>query len=156
MTCWQILASSESVTPTCHHPCTSSTLELINPWSTAITASHWLPRFLEFSSTLKLRYHQYHLNIHVKVYSLFQSLFLFSSCSCPCSDIAFLCSPCYTHHLAVFWPILWYFPFLMAMLSELYISSPLVCYSICSNINFDYCSHCLLNLWSFLTPLQLL
>ena len=36
----------------------------------------------------------------------------------PCPNIAFLCYPCCTHHLAVFWPVLQYFLFLMAMLSN--------------------------------------
>jgi len=58
--CWQISASSEPVTPPHHAPWTSSTSELINPWSTTITASHQLPRFPEPNSTLELGYHQYH------------------------------------------------------------------------------------------------
>jgi len=32
-----------------------------------------------------------------------------------------------------------------------YIDPHLVLYLICLNINFDYCSHCLLDLWSLLT-----
>ena len=67
---------------TCHIPChtpgTSSTLELISPWSTAITASHRLLRFLEFSSTLELGYHQYWPQYYHLKFSPSSS-----SCSCP-------------------------------------------------------------------------
>src|SRR5882724_11270971 len=81
------------------------------------------------------------------------------SCSCSCPmfrhripvfslpvHTAFLCSDPYSDM----------FLFLMAMLSDLYIDPHLVLYSICSNIDFDYCSHCLLDLWSLLTSIQLL
>ena len=76
---------------TCHtpssYPCTSSTLELINPWSITITASHQLPRFPV----------PFPVPILVPVPVL-------------CSDIAFLCYPCCTHCFPVFQPIFWYFP----------------------------------------------
>jgi len=59
-----------------------------------------------------------------------------------------------THCLAVFWSHTSDIPLLMAMLSDsIYKTLNSVCISICSNIDFDYCFHCLLNLWSFPTSL---
>src|SRR5882724_4815793 len=74
----------------------------------------------------------------------------------PCSNIAFLCFPCCTHHFPVFQSIFCYVPVPNGYtLRLIYIDPHLVLYSICSNINFDYCSHCLLNLWSLPTSIQL-
>jgi len=97
MTFWHILARSKSVTPPHHTPCTSSTLELINPWSTTITASHQLLRFLEFSSMLKLGYHQYHPQYYCLKLSPSSSSSSYS-CSCSC--------PVFQHSIPVF-PLLY-------------------------------------------------
>jgi len=75
----------------------------------------------------------------------------------PCSDIAFLCFPSCTHHFPVFRSIFRYVPVPNGYaLWLVYIDPHLVLYSICSNIDFDYCSHCLLDLWSLLTSIRLL
>src|SRR5882724_42629 len=72
----------------------------------------------------------------------------------PCSNIAFLCFPCCTHHFPVFQSIFQYVPVHNGYaLRLIYIDPHLVLYSICLNIDFDYCSHCLLNLWSLPTSI---
>src|SRR5882724_1683306 len=85
----------------CHTPCTSSTSELISHQSTAITASHRLPRFPEFSSMLKLGYHQY----WPQYYRL-----KFSPSSCSCSYSCSCSCPMFRHSIPVF-------PFLYTPLS---------------------------------------
>ena len=131
----------------CHSPCASSTLELISPWSTAITASHQLPRSPEFSSTLKLRYHQYCPQYFCLKFSP-SSSYCSYSCSCSC--------PMFWHRIPVFLSIFRYVPIPNGYaLWLVYIDPHLVLYSICSNIDFDYCSHCLLDLWSLPTSIRL-
>ena len=103
------------------------------------------------SSVLELRNHQYqpqyyHLKFSPVPVPVFNPVPVpnLVPVPLPCSNIAFLCSVlCSDYNL-----------FLMAMLSDLYIRPSFVCYSICSNINFDYYSDCLLGLWSLLTSLQ--
>ena len=85
----------------CHTPCTSSTSELISPWSTAITASHRLLRFPEFSSVLKLGYHQYHPQYHC---------LKFSHSSSSCSYSCFCSCPVFQHSIPVFRSVFQYFP----------------------------------------------
>jgi len=77
----------------CHTPCTSSTSELISPWSITITASHRLPRFLEFSPALELRYHQYWPQYYCLKFSPSSSS-CSHSCSCYC--------PMFQHSIPVF------------------------------------------------------
>jgi len=141
----------------CYTPCTSSTLELISPWSTAITASHWLLRFPEFSSALELGYHQY--CPHITISSLVPVPVPVPNLvpvPIPCSSIAFLCFPCCTHRFPVFRSVFCYVPVPNGYaLWLIYIDPHLVLYSICSNIDFDYCSHCLLDLWSLPTSIWL-
>src|SRR5882724_4849240 len=75
----------------------------------------------------------------------------------PCSSIAFLCFPCCTHNFPVFRSVFCYAPVPNGYALRLvYIDPHLVLYSICSNIDFDYCSHCLLDLWSLPTSIRLL
>src|SRR5882724_5878637 len=72
----------------------------------------------------------------------------------PCSDIAFLYFPCCTHHFPVFQSVFHYAPVPNGYALRLvYIDPHLVLYLICLNIDFDYCSHCLLDLWSLLTSI---
>src|SRR5882724_551791 len=75
----------------------------------------------------------------------------------PCSDIEFLCFPYCTHCFPVFQSIFRYVPVPNGYVLRLvYIDPHLVLYSICLNINFDYCSNCLLDLWSLPTSISVI
>jgi len=88
-----------------------TTLELISPWSTAITASHRPPRFLEFSSTLELRYHQHHPQYYCLKFSpSLVPVCILVSIPVLCSNIAFLCFPSCTHRFPVFQSVFRYVP----------------------------------------------
>jgi len=104
--------------------------------NTTVTHADHYPRFMNLVP---------HLNSGItNTPSIFLSKFSPSSssssysCSCPvpCSDID-----------SCFQPIFQYFPFLMAMLSHLYIKTPTCMLFICSNIDLILFS-LLLDLWS--------
>src|SRR5882724_11967014 len=87
---------------------------------------------------LELGYHQYHPQYFcLKLTPSSSSCSYSCSCSCSCP---------------VFQSIFQYLPIPNGYaLRLIYIDPHLVQYTICLNINFDYCSHCLLNLWSLPT-----
>ena len=83
---------------------------------------------------------------NISVYSI-----VLTSCSFPTSHscVSHSC----THCLAVFQSHTSDILILMAMLSDSIYKTQLCMYLTCSNIDFDYCFHCLLDLWSLLTSL---
>ena len=85
-------------------------------------------------------------NPNISVYSI---VLTSSSCPTPHSCVFHSC----THCLAVFPPTLPISLTNAMSFDSIIWDSYHVCYSICSNIDFDYCFHCLLDLWSLLTSL---
>ena len=152
------LASSEPVTS----PVTSPAL--VPPWnSSALEAPlSQLQTDSRDSRNLVLRSNSGITNtdLNITVSSLVQFQFLFLFLFLFLSRVLTLHScvfPSSTHHFPVFWSVFRYVPVPNGYAPWLvYIDPHLVLYSICSNINFYYCSHCLLDLWSLPTFIQLL
>jgi len=141
----------------CQTPCTSSTSELISPWSTAITASHQPQDSQNLVPHSNSGITNATLNISLSSLVPVQvPVPILVPVPVPCFDIAFLCFPSCTHCFPVFRSVFWYVPVPNGYtLWLVYIDPHLVLYSICSNIDFDYCSHCLLDLWSLPTSIWL-
>jgi len=152
--CWQISASSEPVTPPA----------LVPPWnSSAIEAPlSQLHTDSRDSRNLVLRSNSGITNttLNITVSSLVPVPVPVPNLvpvPIPCSDIAFLCFPCCTHRFPVFRSKFCYVPVPNGyVLWLIYIDPHLVLYSTCLNIDFDYCSHCLLNLWSLPTSISII
>jgi len=140
--CWQSWLVPNLFTPL-SHPCTSSTLES-SALSTAVTASHWLLRFLILVPHFT-QYHQYTsyyclsfspVSVPVPILVLFLFLFLF----------LFLVPV----------PVLYPVAYGYALRLHIYRPPPCIIFDMFWISTLDYCSHCLLNLWSLPTSIWLL
>jgi len=153
--CWQTWASSEPVTSPVTPPALVP-LRTHQPLKHCYHSFTLTPRFqnLVLRSNLGITNTVLNITISILVPVPVPVLILVPFCPMfwhripvfPSVHTAFLCSDLYFNM----------FLFLMVCPLTRILDPHLVLYSICSNIDFDYCSQCLLNLWSLPTSISII